>query len=146
VDYRPAISSALQSEHRIETNSIVFFRGTPKHGRPRVDIQQSLAKFAKSLRTVDVTECPEDFRVNWIELIHTIENYEPGLNVGHSLAAGAAGAVAVRTGSKEAGDLAAREFEEVTSTGDIRLAAQRLETVCMKYGVQPGLRRKSPVK
>jgi hypothetical protein len=55
--------------------------------------------------------------------------------------AGVAGALAMRTGSKELGDIAARQFEEITSPGDTKLAVHRLEAICMKYGVQPATQK-----
>ncbi len=89
------------------------------------------------LRQVDVSQCPQDFRLAWINLIHTIENYQLGRDVAHGLASGMAGALAIKSGSPLAGDLAARQFEEITTQSDVNLALQSLETACFKYGVEP---------
>jgi hypothetical protein len=51
-------------------------------------------------------------------------------------AAVATGVVAARTGSKELGDVTAREIEETTTSDDIRLAFQKLESVAMNYAVR----------
>lgn len=137
-NYRPAVAVAVEAIPVALTNSVVVVY--PPRRPPRLDTQRSMQKLAANLDRVDITQCPTDFRMAWINLVHTIENYQAVANVGHGVASGAAGFVAVRTGSREAGDVAARQFEEVTTRGDIRLAYQRLENVCMKYDVQLGAR------
>ncbi len=150
VDYRPAISTAMISfrEEVLDTNNIVLVRHPAIHSlflsapaSTNLDLPGTVHNLANHLQSVDVTQCPEDFRLAWIDLVHTLEDYQIGAAVGHGVASGAAGVVALRTGSKEAGDLAAREFEEITTQGDIKFAYQNLETVCMKYGVQPSLQK-----
>jgi hypothetical protein len=134
-NYRPAVAVAVEAIPVALTNSVVFY---PKRRPLRVDLQRTAQRLAANLDRVDITECPTDFRMAWMNLVHTIENYQAVANIGHGVASGAAGLVAVRTGSREAGDVAARQFEEVTTRGDIRLAYERLENVCMKYDVQLG--------
>lgn len=137
-DYRPPITAAMRAARKaiIEQPDYAALTHPSRRLHP-VNIHKLLNSLANDLRHVDVRGCPEDFRLAWIGLVHTLENYQVGPNIGRGVASGAAGAVAIRTGSKEAGDLAAREFEKVTTEGDITLAIQNLETVCMKYGVQP---------
>jgi hypothetical protein len=153
VDYRQPISAAVQSlkGELASTNYIVLIQHPATHslflstpGWTNVDQPKSLQNFANDLRKVDITQCPEDFRLAWFNVIHTIENYQITPNVGHGLASGAATAVALRSGSSLAGDLAAREFEEITTQSDIKKSVQDLETVCLKYDVQPTQLRPTP--
>ncbi len=88
------------------------------------------------MRAVNVTACPEDFRIAWIDVIHAVENYKPVSNLQHGATAAATGYAATKSGSRELGDVTAREIEEVTTSDDVKLAVQKLETVAMKYDVQ----------
>jgi hypothetical protein len=40
------------------------------------------------------------------------------------------------SGSKELGDVTAREIEEVTTSDDVKFAVEKLESVAIKYNVQ----------
>jgi len=71
--------------------------------------------------------------------VHILENYQGFGIAGHSSTTGAAEVVVIRKASNEAEELAARQFQEITAQGEIKQALQNLETVCLKYGVQPTL-------
>ena len=132
--YRPAIRAAVRTIPEALTNSIVVIKSIKEPDR--LDFTRTFQNLSQRLHAVDVTQCPEDFRVAWIDMVHTIANYRANANIVHGVVSGTATVVAVRTGSREAGDVAARQFEEITTKDDIKLSFQRLETICMKYGVQ----------
>jgi hypothetical protein len=155
VDYRPAINGAMQAmkleityggyfAYDVQPAMHIFFHAVP--AETNVDWPVSLQHYANRLRTIDVTQCPEDFRLAWINLVHILENYQGLAGAGHSASAGTAGVVVIRTASKEAGELAARQFQEIMALGEIKQALQNLETVCLKYGVQPTIQKPGDAK
>ena len=150
VDYRPAINGAMQAmkleitsggyfAYDVQPATHVFFHVVP--AETNVDWPVSLQHYANRLRTIDVTQCPEDFRLAWINLVHVLENYQGFGIAGHSSTTGTAEVVVIRKASDEAEELAARQFQEITAQGEIKQALQNLETVCLKYGVQPTLQK-----
>jgi hypothetical protein len=148
VDYRPAINGAMQAmklqmkeggyfAYDVRPATHEFFHIVP--AETNVDWPVSLQHYANRLRTIDVTQCPEDFRLAWINLVHILENYQGIGGAEYSATTRTAEVVVIRKASNEAAELATRQFQEITAQGEIKQAMQNLETVCLKYGVQPTL-------
>lgn len=142
-DYSTPIHNALAESQTAVQLSKVYDPLTPqqvayeartgKHIAQRYNPVKSAQAIADKMRMVDVTKCPEDFRLEWIHTIHALENYNPTANAAHTAAATAIGIEATRTGSKALGDATARQIEETATLSDIKASFQQLETIATKY-------------
>jgi hypothetical protein len=103
---------------------------------PLIVMQPSLKKYLADLQQIDVTKCPEDFRIAWLGYVHALENYNPANNLKHEAVAGVSAGVAIKADSTESADLYVQEVEEVTSKDDCKFALEKVETCAVKYGVQ----------
>ena len=124
-DYRAAIAAACQQVSVSVTNCITITHG-------QIDETASDHKLAALLRATPVNQCPQDFRVAWVNLVHSLENYDTTENAIHTALAGTAAAAHTSTGGIFDGP-AKKALSQIVTQKDIKDAWDALEIVSAKY-------------
>jgi len=131
-DYRPAITNVLSQFNAAFPKCIVRIPLPAKPGQPnsKIDQQGTYHRVAATMRQIDISACPTDFRLAWIELRQRLENFSPIQNTVAVATAALSSTVAGRN------NYAARELSKIITDRDIKAATDNLELAAARYNVE----------
>jgi len=132
-DYRPSVSNAFTSFRLALTNSIVLVQHKDQSAPHR---QISIPRLVHNLQAINVSACPADFQIAWLDMIQAIKHFKPSA-IHNEVGAVIWGTIAEKTGSQTAAKEAAKQQDKAESKDALDQAVYELKRMKIKYLAPP---------